>query len=562
MLFVSLITTLGPCFVSAGDGVNDVAAMKTADVAVALLNGFGDEHAIDTTTNVDMDEQRRLQLLAKRRIGSNRKKKVEMSTEGRKRKPTLDPAMKRISTSIEKQQKEIAARAAARQGLSPETNPKDIQFTSGDAKDMILATFRAVRQERRRNSELRKGGGAAARILARERRQMMRNAATEEGESETGENLHEEDSLEPEDDSTVIKPGEASLVASFSCLHPSIDGVDSILRSGVASAACALATQQNIVLHALMASFNLASLYRDGFRYGQNMWRVEMFFFVFVDRASYVAACSSRPRLPLSVSFRPPVSMFHPAYVVSTVGQAVIHLASLTLGAWYGKHLEFGSREEVKGATQIRAIPVPGASKLNQLSAAMVEKYASHELNDDDSSDEEGGFFRRPKFTPNYETNVVFINSIVQAAVSSVINHKGRPFYGSILESRALCNAFGLTVLFAVACVTGSFPLLNRILEIRNFPSRRSMAIVLAIAAIDAGACYLVQLAADQLFLPSSPAGTKDGASSKKKAATSSAADEEEKLLQEESKQNMFRLLIILCIACQLFLQEMISPSS
>jgi hypothetical protein len=70
---------------------------------------------------------------------------------------------------------------------------------------------------------------------------------------------------------TIIKPGEASLVAAFSCLHPSIDGVDSILRTGIATAACALATHDMIALHSLMSCYYLVSLYRDGFRYGKNM---------------------------------------------------------------------------------------------------------------------------------------------------------------------------------------------------------------------------------------------------------------------------------------------------
>jgi hypothetical protein len=70
---------------------------------------------------------------------------------------------------------------------------------------------------------------------------------------------------------TTIKPGEASLVAAFSCLHPSIDGVDSILRTGIATAACALATHDMIALHSLMSCYYLVSLYRDGFRYGKNM---------------------------------------------------------------------------------------------------------------------------------------------------------------------------------------------------------------------------------------------------------------------------------------------------
>jgi hypothetical protein len=45
---------------------------------------------------------------------------------------------------------------------------------------------------------------------------------------------------------SIIKPGEASLALSFSCLHSSIDGVEALMRVGVAAAAYAVSA---IVAH-------------------------------------------------------------------------------------------------------------------------------------------------------------------------------------------------------------------------------------------------------------------------------------------------------------------------
>jgi hypothetical protein len=44
---------------------------------------------------------------------------------------------------------------------------------------------------------------------------------------------------------SIIKPGEASLAASFLCLHPSIDGVEALMRVGVAAAAYTLIGGRN-----------------------------------------------------------------------------------------------------------------------------------------------------------------------------------------------------------------------------------------------------------------------------------------------------------------------------
>ncbi len=73
-----------------------------------------------------------------------------------------------------------------------------------------------------------------------------------------------------------ISAGEASLAAPFSLLRPCIDGADFIIRSGIAAAAFSLTSYRSIALNSLMACFNLATLYRNGFRYGKYMWNVEL----------------------------------------------------------------------------------------------------------------------------------------------------------------------------------------------------------------------------------------------------------------------------------------------
>lgn len=210
-----------------GDGANDVAAMKAADVSVAMLNGFGSE---DINSSKDLDDERRAKKLMSKAIGSNRKQRKKSSKD----------SQKRINERIEKARKEIDDRVVAREN-------KD--YTMQDIKDMVSATLDAAKQERTRANKLRMGGGDAAKILASER---------------NNQTLLDDESTEL----PAIKPGEASLVAPFSCLHPSIDGVDAILRAGVATAASALTSKKTIALYSLMSGYHLASLYKDGFRSG------------------------------------------------------------------------------------------------------------------------------------------------------------------------------------------------------------------------------------------------------------------------------------------------------
>jgi manganese-transporting P-type ATPase len=516
---------------SAGDGVNDVEAMKSADAAVALLNGFGAESVPDE--EIDHDEERRRERLAKRKIGSNRS-----SHAGAPRSTLKGPAHGRLQAAIEKAHKRIAERAAARQGL--ETDSNEIQYTMTDLKDIISGTMKAAWDERRRAKQLQKGGGKAARILAEDARSSSK----------------EEDKVDNMAELESIKPGEASLVAPFSCLRPSIAGVESILRAGLASAACSLSTQQTIVLNSLMSSFNLASLYRDGFRYGNRMWQIEMTLYILVNRASYVSSITPRPRLPSSMVSRPPSSMFHPSYVISTIAQAVVHLVSITVGVLYGKVLEvhsFRDAQVTKRAPRIRAVQLANNPQLVQLATAILAKLEAIDFQQEETSkaDENRGIFRRQPFRPNYETNIAFIFSLIQSVISSLVNHKGKPFYGSILESRELCKYAGLTMLFSIACITESFPWMNRMLELRRLPSRKSKLIILSIATLNAMACVLIRVLTD-LLLPRDLLKSSTKGEYGSTVVAVDAADEEEKLLREESQHNKFMVLVMLALGANL----------
>jgi len=181
-----------------GDGVNDISAMKTADISAALLNGYGVEKS-SSSDGIDAENERRKTKLKQRKIGTNIGS-TEFGVDGNNRiKKKLDEALK----------------------------------DSQDPQIGMDALTKLVKEEFKRARALQKGGAKAARILQQE--ENLRKSFMDKSL----------DGLcDVDEDIDSIKPGEASLAAPFTFLRPCIDGADSIIRNGIAAAAFALSSHR------------------------------------------------------------------------------------------------------------------------------------------------------------------------------------------------------------------------------------------------------------------------------------------------------------------------------
>jgi magnesium-transporting ATPase (P-type) len=193
-----------------GDGVNDVSAMKEAEVSVALLNGFGSESEGSNHTGRDTEDDRRQQRLKDKSKSESRRSAVPFHAEGIGASKAAANA--RIKARIEKAQLEITMRALQRQSVDGAASP-ELQYSLGDIKDMLLSVWSAGLEERRRAVKLQQGGSEAASILAGED-EILRKGSVDGGNS-TQPNVE-------------IRPGEACMASPFSCLRSSIDGVEAV----------------------------------------------------------------------------------------------------------------------------------------------------------------------------------------------------------------------------------------------------------------------------------------------------------------------------------------------
>lgn len=203
----------------------------------------------------------------------------------------------------------------------------------------------------------------------------------------------------------------------------------------------------------------------------------------------------------------------------------------MAAGVNYARQLEANGTEKKKSGIRLSNSPHP--VKFGKLLAALVTRDFNIDERDVDDEQKNTGILRRPPFLPNYETNAVFIFSLLQSVLVNVLNHEGKPFYQTILENRDICVFSLFTTLFSLALVLESFPLVNHMLELRPLPSSKSKVTFVGIAALNVAACVFCQVFSGMLF------GEKMDKSLVETRKKKIAADKEEELLQEESKENL-----------------------
>jgi hypothetical protein len=513
-----------------GDGVNDVAAMKMADVSVSLLNGYGQETG-GSSGGWDTEEDRRRQKLAELKIGKNRAiMKVQSQTA-----PSADDDLLDCVGNTR-----AAALARVKLKISQAMMTQTSESSSETLKRIAASIWNAIKVERIRVKTLDKGGGGAARILAEDeklRKSLERKSkSTDEGDVSTL----------CDDDGVMIKPGEACLAAAFTCLRPCIDGVDALMRAGIAAAAFSLFTHRVIALNCLMSCYNLSTLYRDGFRYGKKMWPVESLLMSNIDHAAYEAASTPCPRIGRT---RLPDSIFHSSSL-SVVIQAFVHLSTLFSAVRVARRSE-SSLSQTKGF-QIRWISPETSAQSNMSMDSIIQAIAaagSSPERDEIERESMGAlrFGRRP-FRPNYVTNVVFLMSIWQNAVVGLVNHMGRPFCRDVLESRPLCLSIGAALLFCLVCTSESLPELNHAIELAPMAKEIKRHLII-LFVLDLGCSLAADRLLSFLFKPQEfKLHIASDGTPEKESNMLSAANAEEALLRDEVKQNRSILFAILVI--------------
>jgi cation-transporting ATPase 13A1 len=439
-----ILSKKGRATLMCGDGGNDVGALKTADVGVSLLTGFGNANAGKEGAEVGG-------------AADAGKEGAKVSAEEELAAIAKGQDQKR-SVMAQKFQAELKAKQAEIRARQPQYVQEELARLVAEGTGPVMAQFKALTAatQRMKNEMVEQqrvlgqkyGGGLAgqASFIA---------AAMEMDEDENG--------LAP----PMVKLGDASIAAPFTSKLPSIRSCVDIVRQGHCTLVSTVQQQQILMLHCLISAYSLSALSLEGSRSSEP----QLIASGLLLSVASIAFSFARPLDRLSPTL-PLASIFHPALLLSVLGQLAVH-ASCMLYALQLAKTSMSSSE--------LAAAIAFQRKQEKLEA-LGEPSTPPEGGSADAAAAGGVSFSAHK--PNLLNTVVFLVETAQQVAVMLVNYKGRPWMRGATENPALLYSLLGLVAGLVVAAWELVPVLNSTLGLVPLPSDEMRYMLLGLIGV------------------------------------------------------------------------------
>jgi len=286
-----------------GDGGNDVGALKQADVGLALLSGYGSANTtktkageVEASTGTEEDD-------------ANVEDKLNESIANQKKKAAHFSKLRNQELEVKRQQLLKLQRAWIDEELAK--LPESERGFMAQVNVMKVIAARLKREMQVEAALLDKKYGLAA---------VSWDASSNDKSDDPFAALESEGAGMP-----VVRPGDASVAAPFTSRVPSVRSVVHLIRQGRCTLLSSLQQQQIMMLECTISAYTYAAISLEGSRSSERQMMVSGWLVM----AASLSFSYSTP-VDRMHPVRPLRSLFHPAVFISIVGQALIHLYSMS----------------------------------------------------------------------------------------------------------------------------------------------------------------------------------------------------------------------------------------
>eukprot|EP00796_Vickermania_ingenoplastis_P010157 gene10157-7112_t len=222
----------------------------------------------------------------------------------------------------------------------------------------------------------------------------------------------------------MIKLGDASIAAPFTCRSKALTSVCDIIRLGRSTLVTTHMMYKILALNCLNMAYSMSVLVPDGVKLGEK----QMIASGMILTVCFMCMSRSKPLERLCPQ-RPITSIFHPSVFGSVLCQFALHLFCM-----------------IKTASMVIAI--------DSESVAAIKATANDET-----------------FKPSLLNSVMFLMNTLQGGVTFAVNYRGEPFMQSIRRNRPMFFALVIMAIMVFYLASEVEPELNEMLEIVPFPS-------------------------------------------------------------------------------------------
>ncbi|KAM0300506.1 hypothetical protein HYE67_010292 [Fusarium culmorum] len=276
----------------AGDGTNDVGALKQAHIGIALLNGTPEDltRIAEHSRNTKMKEMYQKQVDLMKRFNQPAPPVPAMIAHLYPPGPQNPQFQKAIE------------REAAKKGMSPEEYAKSQGHDSYETITSPGAQALMDAGPNNRQADAQKKAAGFADKLASG---MM--------EAELGD-----------DEPPTLKLGDASVAAPFTSKLRNVVAVPNIIRQGRCTLVATIQMYKILALNCLITAYSLSVLYLEGIKFGDTQYTISGMLmsvcFLSISRARVVEGLSKE---------RPQPNIFNVYIIGSILGQFAVHIATL-----------------------------------------------------------------------------------------------------------------------------------------------------------------------------------------------------------------------------------------